>query len=476
MRTCGNRIAVAALTRTRRRLGAIRPMSRRYCRCGAALAHDHRDALCSACQCGLQRDAAPEVPVDFWTTHAMPEALASGDLGRVLRAYRCHPFHGRALPQQLVAGWLHMSQSTLSRIESGARRHTVDDWVPCARVLGAPVSLPWVRQPERDSGSDDVDPINRRSLLGHAAGGLAAVAGGGAQPVSAADVDPELVPHWLELKAVLTGQDQMFGSHQVLGIAQRGLGIIGRHREVARGHMRIDLMRVEARWEMLVAWLHDDAGNPAAAKAMERARALAAEADDRLMLAYVLMRQSERASRRGDDREAIGLAQAAQRQHGLTAHVRALSALHKALGHALAGDASSCQDRLVAAHDLVAALPHDDGAIDPGFDGLGRHYATPTTILANEARCWLWLGEPRRAVDAAEARAGIVAGDQTPWQRPAASRARGRMRGCWRARPRGARGPQRPQDRPGNPLSTRNGRVAPSGSSPGPSPSGPGHR
>lgn len=152
-----------------------------------------------------------------------------------------------------------------------------------------------------------------------------------------------------------------------------------------------------------MAWLHDDAGNPAAAQAMDRARTLAMEADDRLMLAYVLMRQSERASRRGDAREAIGLAQAAQRQHGLTAHVRALSALHEALGHALAGDASSCQDRLEAAHDLVAAQPHDDGAIDPGFDGLGRHYATPTTILANEARCWLWLGEPRRAVDAAEA-------------------------------------------------------------------------
>ena len=39
---------------------------------------------------------------------------------------------------------------------------------------------------------------------------------------------------------------------------------------------------------------------------------------------------------------------------------------------------------------------------DCGFEGLGRHYATRTTILAGEARCWLWLGQPCRAVDAAE--------------------------------------------------------------------------
>jgi hypothetical protein len=176
--------------------------------------------------------------------------------------------------------------------------------------------------------------------------------------------------------------------------------MIGRHRQAARGYLRTDLMRVESRWEMLVAWLYDDAGNPQAAASMERARALAAEADDTLMISYVLMRQSERASRCGKSQDAVALAQAAQRQRGVTPDVRALSALHQALGHALAGEVGACQDALATAHELVGR--QDDGVIDSGFEGLGRHYATRTTVLAGEARCWLWLGQPRKAVDVAE--------------------------------------------------------------------------
>lgn len=72
-------------------------------------------------------------------------------------------------------------------------------------------------------------------------------------PTSAADIDPELVEHWLELRGILTGQDDMFGAGPVLSFAARGTRIIGRHRSVARGNLRVDLMRVEARWEMLLA-------------------------------------------------------------------------------------------------------------------------------------------------------------------------------------------------------------------------------
>jgi hypothetical protein len=229
---------------------------------------------------------------------------------------------------------------------------------------------------------------------GSAAGSLAA------HPAGSAEVDPELVPHWLELKGVLTDHDQLFGPHQVLVIAQRGLGIIGRQRQASRGYLRTELMRVESRWEMLAAWLYDDAGDPAVSASMERARTLASAADDSLMVAYVLVRQSERASRSGKSREAIALAQAAWREYGVTPHVRALSALHEALGHARAGEMSACQVDLETAHELVGQ--QHDAVVDSSFEGLGRHYATRTTVLAGEARCWLWLGQPRKAVDAAE--------------------------------------------------------------------------
>jgi transcriptional regulator with XRE-family HTH domain len=222
-----------------------------------------------------------------------------------------------------------------------------------------------------------------------------------AQPGKPAAVDPELVTHWLELKGVLTDHDQLFGPHQVFSIARRGIGIIGRHRQAARGWVRTDLMRVESRWEMLVAWLEDDAGDPKAAASMDRARALATEADDELMVAYVLVRQSERASRLGKPRQAVGLAQAARRQRSMTPEVRALAALYEALGHARGGETAACQADLWAAYEIVDQQP-DGGVIDSGFEGLGRHYATRITVLAGESRCWRWLGQPRKAVDAAE--------------------------------------------------------------------------
>jgi hypothetical protein len=63
----------------------------RFCRCGTALARDNSSRLCSACQATRQRIRPPELPPEFWQTEVMAAALDSGDLGQVLRAYRCHP-------------------------------------------------------------------------------------------------------------------------------------------------------------------------------------------------------------------------------------------------------------------------------------------------------------------------------------------------------------------------------------------------
>jgi hypothetical protein len=63
----------------------------RHCRCGTKLASDNTDRLCSVCQQTRQRGSAPDVPAEFWQTDVMTAALASRDLGRVIRAYRCHP-------------------------------------------------------------------------------------------------------------------------------------------------------------------------------------------------------------------------------------------------------------------------------------------------------------------------------------------------------------------------------------------------
>src|ERR671931_442259 len=94
----------------------------RSCRqCSAHLARDNRASLCSACQ-QRARGAlvtAPEVPAWFWGTPRMRDALATGHIGKVVRAFRTHPYHGRPISQSVAASWFFLTQAQLSRIESG---------------------------------------------------------------------------------------------------------------------------------------------------------------------------------------------------------------------------------------------------------------------------------------------------------------------------------------------------------------------
>jgi transcriptional regulator with XRE-family HTH domain len=110
-----------------------------------------------------RRDVAPQLPAAFWETEPMSAALASGDLGRIIRAYRFHPLHGDPLPQDLVAGWLHISQSSLSRIEQGKRRVTIDDLTGFARELGIPMALRWTPRDTCDAG--DVEPFEPLDMV-----------------------------------------------------------------------------------------------------------------------------------------------------------------------------------------------------------------------------------------------------------------------------------------------------------------------
>jgi hypothetical protein len=141
----------------------------RYCRCGTALASDNTSHLCSVCRATHGRTAAPEVPVEFWRTDVMTAALESGDLGRVLHAYRSHPFHRQRLSQALLASWLHMSQAAVCRIEQGRRRLTIDELANVAQALGMPIALPWTVEHPSEAG-EDVEPISRRALFGTGVG------------------------------------------------------------------------------------------------------------------------------------------------------------------------------------------------------------------------------------------------------------------------------------------------------------------
>jgi hypothetical protein len=88
----------------------------------------------------------PQVPADFWLYPPMAEALAGRHMGRVLRAYRCHPWHGHAgVPQEVVGGWLHLAQAQISRVENGPAGKNLDWLALVARTLRIPAERLWFR-------------------------------------------------------------------------------------------------------------------------------------------------------------------------------------------------------------------------------------------------------------------------------------------------------------------------------------------
>jgi transcriptional regulator with XRE-family HTH domain len=379
---------------------------RRYCRCGTLLARDNAASLCGPCQAQRRRDRAPVVPREFWRSEAMAAALDSGDPGRVIRAYRFHPFHGQPLPQALVADWLHISQATLSRIEHGQRQLSVPEVARLARSLGLAVAVRWTPEPEV---GEDVDPLSRRSLLGAGAGAVAGLNATTA-PTAAREIDPALVSHWTRLLRVLGRHDAMFGPHEVLGAVRHELGLIAEHREIARGELRTQLLSVEAHWSDFAGWLSNDTGDPAHRDYWsDRALRLAREAGDCDLVAWVLLRRSRRAVQEQDASGAVACAEAARRIRGASERIQALCALKEAQGHALMGDASSCERSLADAHALLGSR---GVTAELGEPLGGQEDATAPYVLAAEARCWLWL-RPAAARAMLEQVVGLLPHDRT---------------------------------------------------------------
>jgi len=155
----------------------------RRCHCGTRLASDNRGTLCQACLKAAQNLATTPPVVDslFWRTSAMTEALASHDIGKVIRAYRTHGAHGRDISQEIVARWLGITQPRLSAIENGAPVNNLDRLTDWAEILAIPDDLTWFAKPrgvqvaepasiekydfEQESWESTIDVLKRISRL-----------------------------------------------------------------------------------------------------------------------------------------------------------------------------------------------------------------------------------------------------------------------------------------------------------------------
>ena len=123
----------------------------RRCPCRTRLARDHHGSQCARC---VQRardwsQQPPPVPAAFWNTPEMRAALSSRHMGQVIRVYRTHPHHPQPICQDRAAGWLHLTQTQLSRLETGPAPDSLSKLTHWARVLGVPPDLLWFALPGR---------------------------------------------------------------------------------------------------------------------------------------------------------------------------------------------------------------------------------------------------------------------------------------------------------------------------------------
>ncbi|MBM0256496.1 helix-turn-helix domain-containing protein [Micromonospora sp. 4G55] len=169
----------------------------RYCRCGTRLARDNTGTRCAPC---LSHDrerlhAAPKFPPDFWDEVVLSEALQSRHMGRVIRAWRTHPYHGRhPISQDRVASWVGLTQAQLSRIENGPALAHLDRLVQWAEVLRVPADRLWFALPiTANQPAEGEDRVKRRKLIAAAGATLATGLLGGASPGGALSNDRDAV-------------------------------------------------------------------------------------------------------------------------------------------------------------------------------------------------------------------------------------------------------------------------------------------
>ena len=122
----------------------------RYCRgCRTRLARDNQSGQCAACS-AKTRDllaSPPALPAEFWENPRIRDALDSWHMGAVISAYRNHPSHGCVLRQEIVAGWVGITQAQLSRIENGPAITDLGKLTHWATTLSIPAHLLWFQLP-----------------------------------------------------------------------------------------------------------------------------------------------------------------------------------------------------------------------------------------------------------------------------------------------------------------------------------------
>lgn len=370
------------------------PAQPRYCaNCATRLARDNTERHCAACRKTQRANPMrpPTVPVAFWHTDQMRDALDTWHMGKVLYAYRTHPHHGRPLPQELVAGWLYMTQAQLSRIEKGQAPQDLSKLTHWAEVLGIPAALLWFKLPSQRRAPEPAELSVSPALSlwdepqeGAAAGVLA----GGISPfpgMSMQQSGDHLLKTFLHLDGELGGDSLYLPLSRY--VARMAINV---RENPADGLLEFGQLN------QMAGWLALDANNHSAAKRyLTAAIQVGHEADDPGLSASALAYMSLQETYRGRLGPALSLAQTA-----LAASPQQLTPLAR----------TSLGTRLARAH---AGLGNDDEClriletVREDFSQAGTRpepyylsYVDDIEVSAQQGACYLELGMADEAEDA----------------------------------------------------------------------------
>jgi transcriptional regulator with XRE-family HTH domain len=333
----------------------------------------------------------------------MRDALATRHLGRVIYAYRTHPWHPRPLSQDVVGGWLELTQAHLSRIENGRAIEDLGKLIRYALILGIPGELLWFKLPDTGGVSRDAAEATSAAPV-HQIHGQPPSQQSGSEPEAAerlsytlkhpASADLVTVAQLRQQVEQLDEQYVLMPSTALLAHAGQYLGQVRfLATRAVRGRVRRELYAVEAEAAILMGQLVWDASQRrdqvSARRHLDQAIDAARQVRDPAAEGLALLRKcmialyGER-----DPRAGLALARQTAETTGHVSNVlTGLALLHTAEAHAMLGELAPCETALATAERRLGQVGDMDAAIELYSDTqLGRMAGSCYLFLENASR------------------------------------------------------------------------------------------
>jgi transcriptional regulator with XRE-family HTH domain len=305
-----------------------------------------------------------DIDPDWWATafldgKRISDRLAERDVTAILRFLRI-----RGFSRARLAALTGLSETRVRQISQGRQR--VTSYEVLGRIADG-LSIPRLRLGL--AANPDSPPVGDPGSL----------------------ADPALHDSWSDLLNILTARSNSDGCAGLRRAIEGQCRLINSARTTTTGTQRRRLTAAAAHWVEFRSWIDAHGDRPERTDVLlDRAYALAVEAGNQQLAAYMVMRKSQQALDAGAGVRAVRLARQPQQENRrLPPRVLALCLVHEAEGHAMTDDATASRECIDKALGLICDLQDTQ-------DELGGH-CTVDFVRASEARCRQTLGESAAA-------------------------------------------------------------------------------